>query len=273
MLIEQQISERRERAKSAIARILTRPDGQPFGDYQIKSTTGKTYRVALRGSGLFENFCSCPDFAVNTLGTCKHIEFTLAKLHRRPGAKAAFRAGFHPEYSEIYVRYGAQRQVMFRPGSDCPSEFLKHAREFFDAEGRLVLADALWYARREGATHVLDIATLTGAVGPFGFTVSGSREDTVTGFGDLAPMFNVRWNAGVHNFMTYITGNLTTGRYDPTRLANLGIGHNAIDAGGAVRASAVMICAKPSRAARHSAQSARWASTRARSGASSSPRR
>src|SRR5205085_4247582 len=33
-----------------------------------------------------------------------------------------------------------------------------------DAEGRLVLADALWYARGEGATHILDIATLTGAM-------------------------------------------------------------------------------------------------------------
>src|SRR5262245_34835344 len=33
-----------------------------------------------------------------------------------------------------------------------------------DAEGRLVLADALWYARKEGATHVLDFATLTGAM-------------------------------------------------------------------------------------------------------------
>ena len=33
-----------------------------------------------------------------------------------------------------------------------------------DAEGRLVLADALWYARREGATHMLDFATLTGAM-------------------------------------------------------------------------------------------------------------
>jgi leucyl aminopeptidase len=33
-----------------------------------------------------------------------------------------------------------------------------------DAEGRLVLADALWYIRREGATHVIDIATLTGAM-------------------------------------------------------------------------------------------------------------
>jgi leucyl aminopeptidase len=33
-----------------------------------------------------------------------------------------------------------------------------------DAEGRLVLADALWYTRREGATHLLDLATLTGAM-------------------------------------------------------------------------------------------------------------
>jgi leucyl aminopeptidase len=33
-----------------------------------------------------------------------------------------------------------------------------------DAEGRLVLADGLWYARREGATHLLDLATLTGAM-------------------------------------------------------------------------------------------------------------
>jgi leucyl aminopeptidase len=33
-----------------------------------------------------------------------------------------------------------------------------------DAEGRLVLADALWYARQEGATHLVDFATLTGAM-------------------------------------------------------------------------------------------------------------
>jgi leucyl aminopeptidase len=33
-----------------------------------------------------------------------------------------------------------------------------------DAEGRLILADALWYARRAGATHLVDLATLTGAM-------------------------------------------------------------------------------------------------------------
>jgi leucyl aminopeptidase len=33
-----------------------------------------------------------------------------------------------------------------------------------DAEGRLILADALTHARRSGATHLLDLATLTGAI-------------------------------------------------------------------------------------------------------------
>ena len=32
-----------------------------------------------------------------------------------------------------------------------------------DAEGRLILGDAVWYARRLGATHLVDVATLTGA--------------------------------------------------------------------------------------------------------------
>ena len=50
--------------------------------------TKRTYRVGIRGMALGENHCTCPDFAVNTLGTCKHIEFTLARLERRPGAKA-----------------------------------------------------------------------------------------------------------------------------------------------------------------------------------------
>jgi len=33
-----------------------------------------------------------------------------------------------------------------------------------DAEGRLILGDGLWYARKLGATHLVDVATLTGAV-------------------------------------------------------------------------------------------------------------
>jgi leucyl aminopeptidase len=34
-----------------------------------------------------------------------------------------------------------------------------------DAEGRLILADAITYAKKNGATHLVDAATLTGAIG------------------------------------------------------------------------------------------------------------
>jgi leucyl aminopeptidase len=43
-----------------------------------------------------------------------------------------------------------------------------------DAEGRLVLADALWYTQQLGATHLVDVATLTGAcLVALGRTASG----------------------------------------------------------------------------------------------------
>jgi hypothetical protein len=61
---------------------------------------------------------------------------------------------------------------------------------------------------------------------------SVSFSDTSWGFGDLMPEFSLRWNAGVNNYMTYITGDIPVGAYQSTRLANLGIGHGAIDAGG-----------------------------------------
>ena len=44
-----------------------------------------------------------------------------------------------------------------------------------DAEGRLTLADALWFAQKEGATSIIDVATLTGSVvGALGDTYTGA---------------------------------------------------------------------------------------------------
>jgi leucyl aminopeptidase len=55
-----------------------------------------------------------------------------------------------------------------------------------DAEGRLILADALAYARRLGATHLIDIATLTGAariaLGPFRAGVMGNDQGFIDAF-------------------------------------------------------------------------------------------
>jgi hypothetical protein len=82
-----------------------------------------------------------------------------------------------------------------------------------------------------GRTKASVDATLTASLGPLGFTTSGGRTDSVSGFGDLIPQAALRWNQGVHNYMTYVTGDIPVGNYDPNRLANLGIGHGAIDGG------------------------------------------
>src|SRR5207248_580276 len=74
--------------------------------------------------------------------------------------------------------------------------------------------------------------TLTAGIGGFAATRMGSIGDSVTSVGDLYPMMTLKWNSGVHNFMTYATGDIPVGAYDPSRLANLGIGHGAIDGGG-----------------------------------------
>jgi hypothetical protein len=79
--------------------------------------------------------------------------------------------------------------------------------------------------------------SLVGTVtGPGGGTLPFSRFDSIDssiiGFGDLIPIFQLKWNAGVHNYMTYIAGDIPVGMYQSTRLANLGIGHGTIDAGG-----------------------------------------
>jgi len=73
--------------------------------------------------------------------------------------------------------------------------------------------------------------TITAGVGPFTATRTGSIDSSLTGFGDLYPQASLRWNMGVHNFMTYVTGDIPVGAYDPSRLANLGMGHGAIDGG------------------------------------------
>jgi hypothetical protein len=74
--------------------------------------------------------------------------------------------------------------------------------------------------------------TLTAGVGGFAATRMGSIGDSITSVGDLYPMITQKWNAGVNNYMTYVTGDIPVGAYDPNSIANLGIGHGAIDAGG-----------------------------------------
>jgi hypothetical protein len=82
-----------------------------------------------------------------------------------------------------------------------------------------------------GRTSTSLAGSASATLGPLSIIRSGTISDTTTGFGDLYPQAALRWNAGVHNFMTYVTGDIPVGTYNSSDLANIGIGHAAIDGG------------------------------------------
>jgi len=104
-----------------------------FSEFHVSNPVSKSsYRVAIRGKGPGGNFCSCPDYATSELGTCKHIEFTLARLEKKRGAKAAFARGYQPAFSELYLRNDGRRRIHFRAGTDCPRALREAAAALFD---------------------------------------------------------------------------------------------------------------------------------------------
>src|SRR5687768_4777039 len=110
MLVEEQITERKLRARKEKFEIEA-PSRDIFGDYEVVSASSKRqYRVALRGLGLFDNYCACPDYATNTLGTCKHIEAVLLHVRDRYGKKVE-RARHQRKHTTIYLDYGENLRV------------------------------------------------------------------------------------------------------------------------------------------------------------------
>ncbi|MBA4186675.1 MAG: hypothetical protein C0467_01520 [Planctomycetaceae bacterium] len=114
-----------------------------YSDFLVTNPQShRTYRVSIRGKNPGDNACTCPDFATNTLGTCKHIEFTLAKLERSKKAAPELKAGYQPPHAEVVLRYGSRRQVCYRPAAEANPPLAKLAARFFDTDGILKPAAA-----------------------------------------------------------------------------------------------------------------------------------
>ena len=106
-------------------------DDPVFSEFAVYNPDSRRrYRVVIRGDQPGDNRCSCPDFSTNDLGTCKHIEFTLAQIGTRPDGRQALAAGFQGAFSELFLDYAGQRRVRLRPGCD----LLPAAYELFDRD-------------------------------------------------------------------------------------------------------------------------------------------
>ncbi|CAN5897481.1 hypothetical protein BH11VER1_BH11VER1_30870 [soil metagenome] len=83
---EDEINRRRLRAREEPmkAKNLT-PDHPVFSDFQVSSASVQTYTVQIHDVMQRHFACSCMDFRINGLGTCKHVEAVLWQLQKRLG--------------------------------------------------------------------------------------------------------------------------------------------------------------------------------------------
>jgi SNF2 family DNA or RNA helicase len=89
---EQEILKRQRRAREERPRITNlTPAHGVFSDFAVRSPSGLEYRVEIRDVAARQLACTCTDFRINGLGTCKHVEAVLLYCSRvlRPGFKAA----------------------------------------------------------------------------------------------------------------------------------------------------------------------------------------
>src|SRR5262249_11597586 len=83
--------------------------------------------------------------------------------------------------------------------------------------GQLTVGAIGLYGRADTSLAGSVTGSLTTPLGTFPFSRFDAISDSVDGFGDVLPIATLRWNAGVHNYMTYITGDIPVGAYDSTR--------------------------------------------------------
>jgi len=131
---QDEIERRRQRARDEAPRVENLSSEQPiFSNFRVHSPSGLSYEVEIRDLAQRHFACSCVDFRINGLGTCKHVEATLIDLERcHPRLFAEAAHGSSPRI-ELVPDSGAQT-LRVESGLDRLPPRLRHA---FDAHGLL----------------------------------------------------------------------------------------------------------------------------------------
>ncbi len=110
-LVRLAVEERAERAKTEKMQLKSMNREELWTDYTITShSSGKSYRVALRGWERGDSFCSCPDFRKNTLGTCKHLLYTIQEVRKR-FSKTVRERPYQVKNIGVHLRYGEETEL------------------------------------------------------------------------------------------------------------------------------------------------------------------
>lgn len=135
--LQEQIDRRRQRAQEEILKVANRGSHPLFSQFEVKSVSGRSYRVEIRSLDELHNTCTCPDYKTNLIGTCKHIEGVLLYLKEEHAGHLDELARQRPRGVKIYLHYGVDITVRV----ELPLPERKPVRElltrYFDPSGVL----------------------------------------------------------------------------------------------------------------------------------------
>jgi SNF2 family DNA or RNA helicase len=130
---EWQVALRRQFAEKQNFSVKNEGNHPVFSDFAVfNPISGNEYKVAIRSKEFGMNFCSCPDFKINELGTCKHIEFVLHQLNSVKKNDVYWISGPDLAYSSLSLKYGKERKIILRVGTVNAEDINRIAVSFFD---------------------------------------------------------------------------------------------------------------------------------------------
>ena len=129
-----EIAKRRQRALEESFQIANLEARHPvFSNFQVKSRSGLTYQVEIRDVRQRQFGCTCVDFRINGLGTCKHVEAVLnliearfPRLFKQAAANGSTRLDALPDPVADTLRLTGNLDLL-----------PKSVRRWFDVEGLL----------------------------------------------------------------------------------------------------------------------------------------
>ena len=137
--MESAIKERTQRGHTEVR--VKHLSGEPwFGAWRASSVTSTThrpqsYQVHIRSLSKRSNYCTCPDFAVNQLGTCKHIEAVLHKVSKRRNYRKI--KDQPPPHPFVYLAWEVESapRIRVHRTPEIPADLAKILDDWFDPVG------------------------------------------------------------------------------------------------------------------------------------------
>jgi len=132
---EDEVNRRRLRARSEAFGIVRTDLRHPiFSNFQVRSRSGMAYDVEIRELRERQCSCTCVDFRINGLGTCKHVEAVLLNLAKRKKRAFALAAGSQSPRCDLVLDPVKGHLRLSRGRSALPPS----CRTWFDPDGNLI---------------------------------------------------------------------------------------------------------------------------------------